>query len=275
MNSHAVAISEYDRRIQRAEWLIAQKSAATELLAFYREIAGFQKSLLQQIAAKVNVKELERFQEIREAFELAFLLPKYGSFLSLVAGKAPAALAEAAQALAKSPSEQRRQILADYCQNGGTSQPKNGAFEQFFARAFIEPYASLLAANRISPPVDGAPRTCPACGSQPVFGVLRAEGDGAKRLLTCSFCGSEWEFRRILCPACGEEDEKNLPVYQAEEFPQIRIEACDTCKYCLRTIDLTKDGRAVPVVDDIAAIPLTLWANEHGYQRLQENLLGS
>jgi len=31
----------------------------------------------------------------------------------------------------------------------------------------------------------------------------------------------------------------------------------------------------VPVVDDLAAIPLTLWASEHGYQRLQPNLLGS
>jgi len=27
--------------------------------------------------------------------------------------------------------------------------------------------------------------------------------------------------------------------------------------------------------DDLAAIPLTLWAHEHGYSRLQPNLLGS
>jgi formate dehydrogenase maturation protein FdhE len=31
----------------------------------------------------------------------------------------------------------------------------------------------------------------------------------------------------------------------------------------------------VPVVDDLGAIPLTLWAHEHGYSRLQPNLLGS
>ena len=53
------------------------------------------------------------------------------------------------------------------------------------------------------------------------------------------------------------------------------MEACDTCRRCLRTVDLTKDGRAVPVVDDLAAIPLALWAEEHGYQRIQENLLGT
>jgi FdhE protein len=108
-----------------------------------------------------------------------------------------------------------------------------------------------------------------------MLGVLRPEGDGGKKFLVCSFCGHEWEFRRILCPACGEEDEKKLPVYVAEEFSHIRVEACETCKFSLRTIDLTKDGNAVPIVDDLAAIPLSLWAEERGYTRLQPNLLGS
>jgi FdhE protein len=58
-------------------------------------------------------------------------------------------------------------------------------------------------------------------------------------------------------------------------MPHVRVEACDTCKSYLRTIDLTKDGHAVPLVDDLAAISLTLWADERGYRRLQPNLLGS
>jgi FdhE protein len=53
------------------------------------------------------------------------------------------------------------------------------------------------------------------------------------------------------------------------------VEACDTCKRQLRTIDLTKDGNAVPDVDDLAAIPLTLWAQEFGYERIFPNLLGA
>jgi FdhE protein len=85
----------------------------------------------------------------------------------------------------------------------------------------------------------------------------------------------EWEFRRILCATCGEEAENKLPVYVAEQFPHVRVEACDTCKFYLRTIDLTKDGHAVPVVDDLGAIPLSLWAQEHGYTRSQQNLLGT
>ena len=113
--------------------------------------------------------------------------------------------------------------------------------------------------------------------------MLRPEGDGGKRFLLCSFCSQEWEFRRIFCPTCGEEAESKLPVYVAEQphrqplggLPHIRVEACDTCKFFLRTVDLTKDGHAIPLVDDLAAIPLTLWAHEHGYSRLQPNLLGT
>jgi formate dehydrogenase maturation protein FdhE len=52
------------------------------------------------------------------------------------------------------------------------------------------------------------------------------------------------------------------------------VEACDTCRYYIKTIDLTKNGRAVPVVDELATIPLNLWAHQHGYVKLRANLLG-
>jgi FdhE protein len=108
-----------------------------------------------------------------------------------------------------------------------------------------------------------------------LLGVLRPEGDGGKRYLQCSFCSQEWEFRRIYCAHCGEEQERKLAVYVAEQFPHIRVETCESCRYFLRTVDLTKDGHAVPIVDDLAAIPLSLWAQENGYKRIQENLFGT
>jgi formate dehydrogenase maturation protein FdhE len=39
-------------------------------------------------------------------------------------------------------------------------------------------------------------------------------------------------------------------------------------------VDLTKNGRAEPLVDELASAPLDLWAREHGYAKLQSNLLG-
>ena len=115
---------------------------------------------------------------------------------------------------------------------------------------------------------------CPFCGAKPVAAVLRPEGDGGKRFLLCSQCFTEWEFRRLLCPNCGEEDKDKLPVYTAEEFPHIRVEACDTCHVYLKAIDLTKNGLAVPEVDELATPALDLWAGEHGYTKLQTNLFG-
>ncbi|MGC1482961.1 MAG: formate dehydrogenase accessory protein FdhE [Candidatus Acidiferrum sp.] len=266
---------EYDARIKRAETLIAEKSSASELLLFYKRIAGFQKSLLAQIAAAAMEPEIQQFGSVRDSLDLTLLLPHFRNFLSIVEQNAPNALAAAAREIAGMPSDSWVAQLMEYWNSGGRSEQQIGAFEQFFPRAFLQPYVAFVAGRTAVPPVLETPRECPLCGGQPLLGVLRLEGDGGKRFLICSFCGYEWSFRRFLCPICGEEDEKKLPVYIAEQFPHIRVETCDTCKFFIRTIDLTKDGHAVPVVDDLAAIPLTLWAHENGYSRLQPNLLGS
>jgi FdhE protein len=77
-----------------------------------------------------------------------------------------------------------------------------------------------------------------------------------------------------LCPACGEEDVHKLAVYTAKEVSHVRVEACEACHSYIKTVDLTKDGHAVPVVDELATIPLNLWATEQGYLKLQNNFLG-
>ena len=41
-----------------------------------------------------------------------------------------------------------------------------------------------------------------------------------------------------------------LAAYTAEEFAHVRVEACDSCRHYIKTVDLTKDGRAVPVYND-------------------------
>ena len=115
---------------------------------------------------------------------------------------------------------------------------------------------------------------CPFCGEKPVAAVLRPEGDGGKRFLLCSLCFTEWEFRRLLCPNCGEEDKEKLPIYTAAEMPHVRVEACETCHVYIKAIDLTKNGLAVPVVDELATAALNLWAEEKGYRKVQVNLFG-
>ena len=142
----------------------------------------------------------------------------------------------------------------------------------FFVRVLLQ--ADAAARARRSPVATGIQPHCPFCAEKPVAAILRPEGDGGKRFLLCGLCFTEWEYRRLLCPNCGEEDKEKLPVYTAEEFPHIRVESCDTCRVYLKAIDLTKNGRAVPEVDELASVVLDLWAAEHGYTKLQPNLFG-
>jgi FdhE protein len=83
-----------------------------------------------------------------------------------------------------------------------------------------------------------------------------------------------WPFQRIACPNCGEVDPRKLPYYSAEEFPNLRVECCDSCKRYLKAVDMTRDRRPVPPVDELAAIPLDLWAWEQNYVKIQPNLAG-
>ena len=268
--------AEYVARIHRAERLSSPHSAATEFLEFYKHVAAFQKLLRANIVAAHQAKLSSLpSRELRDELDFTVLLPHFRSYLSVIENHAPPALAESGLQFALLPSDSWIAGLEAYWSYAGVYDQQVGAFAQFLPRGFLQPYAEFRAAQVPRAPQVTTPRLCPLCGSRPLLGVLHPEGDGGKRFLLCSFCLQEWEFRRILCPTCGEEAEDKLPVYIAEDSPHIRVEACDTCKFYLRTIDLTKDGNAIPLVDDLAAIPHTLWANEQGYSRLQPNLLGT
>jgi len=225
----------WDRRIARAEKLAGDHPAAAELLKFYAQIARFQKSVYEAIE-----------QETHPSPKL--LASHLEPLLSMVRRIGPPALVQAA------------------------GEPASEAYA-FFGRALLQPYTESLA-RRGYTPLGPSRSTCPFCGEKPQVGVLREEGDGGKRSLICSLCSTEWDFRRVLCPGCGEESLDKLPIYKASEFDYIRVEACDSCHTYIKSVDLTRNGLAVPVVDELATIPLNIWAEENGYSKLQLNLLG-
>ena len=43
-------------------------------------------------------------------------------------------------------------------------------------------------------------------------------------------------------------------MYTAEQLPHVRIEACETCRVYVKSVDLTRNGLAVPEVDE--AVPV-------------------
>jgi FdhE protein len=267
--------SKWDQRIQRADELASVHPFAAEALRFYKSIATFQKELYVYVdAACGNSTRKKAVSLFNEDLNLPLLLPKFPEFLSCVAALSPRPLAESAANLRTQSANRVEDLLAFHWRKASKAQPPPSEAEALLAWIFLQPYAECLADRSEHKPGSDSLALCPFCGGKPLVGVLRPEGDGAKRFLICALCSTEWAFRRILCPACGEEAVEKLAVYTAAEFNHVRVEGCDTCQHYIKTVDLTKNGLAVPVVDELATIPLNLWAQEHGYVKLKTNFLG-
>ncbi len=192
------------------------------------------------------------------------------ALLRIVQKEGTAKLAEEAKRISSAGEANQRQILIEFLRDG---QPASYAPSSFFARALFQTHADFLA-SRLTVPVGYPGSSCPICGSAPQLAVLRPEGDGGKRHLACSLCLTEWEYRRIVCPVCDEVDPFKLPRYSPDDPIAVRVDACDTCKAYLKSFDMTVDGLMVPEVDEMATVALDLWAAEHGYHKIQLNLLG-
>ena len=264
----ATSLSPWQRRIQRAQELSSRHPAASEILAFYIHMAGFQESLHGELRAVLNARPVASHDQLDDR-ELAELASRFGSFLSLIEKHAPAPLVELTSHLRASGRAVWTELLRSAWSAASCSDSQG-----LLTQVFLQPYAEWLRPRASLNAFPHAHAICSFCRRKPGFGVLRPLGEGAARSLFCSFCMAEWEFRRIVCPGCGEENDKKLVVFTAEEFPCVRVEGCDSCKTYLKTIDLTKDGHAEPVVDELASAPLDLWARERGYAKLHSNLLG-
>jgi FdhE protein len=266
--------NKWDQRIQRADDLARAHDFAAEVMQFYTRIAGLQKSLYSYFEAAGDLGANKHAANLRQAGpDLPLLVVKFPEFLSQVETFATQPFVEAAQRLRTDGEGHWREALGLAWQNATDFTPAGA--EAVLAWIFLQPYAESIADRSMrGPSSGGAPAICPSCSAKPVVGVLRPEGDGGKRSLICSLCSTEWPFGRILCPACGEENVEKLAVYTATQFPHVRVEACDTCRRYIKTVDLTKNGHAVALVDELATIPLNLWAKEHEFTKLQPNLLG-
>ena len=272
----------WQQRIRRAETLAGQHPFAGQILSFYIEIALFQKDLYRRLegssagvspAVERASRPLPGQQDAGATFPPE-LFSRFPEFLALVENQAPARLAQIARDLGQASSSSWTDLLNNAWSAPDLPSDQPSEPSQFLALAFLQPYAEFVR-SRVPLQLEGYSHSlCPFCSRKPALAVLRPLGEGARRNLLCGFCLCEWEFRRIVCPGCDEKDHAKLPVYTADEFLYIRVECCDTCHTYIKSIDLSKNGLADPLVDELASIPLDLWAQERGYAKLHPNLLG-
>ena len=255
----------YAARIERAESLLQRFPASAELLRFYAGVAAAQQNVFQTLKGTPA-------PDYNWTLSLDTVVPLFPAFANAIAQVAPSSMREGLSSLNESDVPR---LLADFWNGQSPQEPGQSILsDSCIALAFLQPYAESLAEN-------GAPNssvtrhaTCPICSSEPLCAVLRDKDHGASRGLVCSLCMKEWSFPRVLCPSCGESRFEQLPVLTPEDDPHVRIDACDTCKHYIKTVDFTKDGLAVAVVDELATASLDLWAREQGYAKLMWNLVG-
>lgn len=280
-------MSAWERRIRRAEELARRFSFAQEALGFYIHLARFQESLQDKLRGAVHASPAKQPFPLRQASLLEhrdLLGARFSEFLDLVHRVGPQELAAVAEALQQAPHDRWEALWEAYWQGGSLSQweAELGAAIRFFPKAFLQPYGALLAAGLRGDGEDGIlsggevekSSRCPLCEGPPQVAVLRGEGHGAARSMLCSRCETEWRHKRLRCVACGEEEFDRLVYLHASDLPHVRVAACRSCGHYLKEVDLTRDGLAVPVVDELATIPLDLVATEEGYQKVEPNLIG-
>jgi FdhE protein len=257
----------WDARIERAERLAAVGEATGELLSFYGKLLRAQKAVYEYLCRRRGWLPSGLLEEDLDVARAA--LP---DLLRAVEASGPAALAEEARILLSAGGDEIDAMLIE--------QWRAPTDVRFFAKAFLQPYASWLAESGARPfgrDLERRESRCPFCGGNPQVSFLRTSEPGAEsggRGLVCSACLTAWPFRRVVCASCGEERPAKLGYFQTPEYAHIRVEACDTCHHYIKGVDLTRLGLAVPLVDEVAAAALDVWAREHGYTKLELNLVG-
>ena len=254
----------WDRRISRADQLASERGPAASLLTFYARLLRRQRDVYDAVKTRA-LRSLDR--------DLVYIGPAASALLREVAEQGPDPLAADARTLRANGESAIVDVLSAYWR-----EPDD---RQFFAKAILQPYAQCLAEQGVAAAgreLSHADNRCPRCGGAPQLSVLEnagaGQGEGGSRQLLCATCLTAWPFRRVLCPHCGEGDERRLGYFHSQMFDHVRLDACESCHRYVKSIDLARFGLAVPIVDEVAGAALDLWARDHGYEKIELNLVG-
>jgi FdhE protein len=286
----AVAAGPFADRRRRTAELRARHAFAREILDFYGALLGVQEQAHQE-ATSSRPSAIDLVAYVAE-----MVVPAVAN-VSIAAG--PARLRDAIAARLETADP--REIVAAWV--GGEQQVM---VDRFLARASLGPVLEALGRDVAASCIGLRDRQhCPGCGGPPqlsYFAIASEDLAAGGRFLVCARCSTSWGYARMTCPGCGESSSSRLPIFSEEGttsgergsvvrglqgrladhdanehkpvFSHVRIEACDSCRRYLLSIDLASDPAAIPEVDEMAALPLDLYARERGFSKIIPNVMG-
>ena len=245
------ASTSFEQRGARAALLASSADAVREPLEFVAKLSAAQIALPSHVMLRPEEAEAPGRGVLRVAAE-------YG----------PEQLAiEADKRLHEDAQTARTRLLVYW---------RGDSKDDYLSRAILQPFAESLRLRNIAPDRVHTRGHCPFCGGAAWISYRKSAPDAESgfRYLSCSLCALDWPFNRIQCASCFEEDPHKLPFFQSDAHSNVRIETCDTCRRYIKSIDLTKDARPVPIIDDLLSIAMDLWALDEGYTRIEMGLAG-
>ncbi len=290
MGPQAVAADRWTERRRRAAELKERSPFAAEVLTFYSVLLDVQARVCEAAQAELS----DPSQTVAYVVERVLPLVREATIAS-----GPEKLARAAAE--DVPTAEWEEKVRSWLTGRELS-----AVDRYVARAAAGPVLEALGpavGDVCAGPRDQ--RHCPRCGGLPQVSVFASSVEdlvAPRRYLECARCAWRWPYPRMTCAVCGETETRQLPIFAEEgtanveatgsvvrgggsvpagppaglaaRFPHVSIHACQTCSRYLLNIDLSRDARAVPVVDEMAAIPLDLYAREQGVTKIVPNLMG-
>jgi formate dehydrogenase accessory protein FdhE len=244
----------FEQRGARASLLAEKAEAVREPLQFASDLSNAQSTCVDRLQP---VKLAGRLAE-----DIGALLPLVRPLIEIIAERSE----DAEQRLSDQPETARTRLLVYW----------SGDSNDYVSRALLQPYAAQLRGRNIAPDRVHTRGHCPFCGGAAWISARKPAPDAEVgfRYLECSLCGLEWNYGRISCPACGEEDPHKLPNFRSDAHPNVRIETCDTCRRYLKSIDMTLDARPIPPIDDLLSLSMDLWAIDEGFVRIEPGMAG-
>ncbi len=252
--------SPWPARRRRAEQLRDRYPFAAEVLTLYLALLEAQEAAYESALTRVPDAGAVPALAARD------VLPRV---IEATVAAGPPPLAEAV--VGRFHGANLEELISRWIRGGELS-----TVDTYLARAATAPILEATRGGRVA--ATGPSRHCPYCGGPPQLSYFAACDDPlvtGPRHLVCARCNGEWVYPRMVCAACGEETSGLLPVYsETDQLPHLRVDGCDTCRRYLIGIDLRRDAMAVPVVDELAALPLDLYATDRGLTKVVPNLMG-
>lgn len=207
----------------------------------------------------------------REDFDLAEPKKYFLALLKIAEMQTPGETREFAQKIEDGTIDFEKMIRASFIipyDEEVSEEPVDESLDliELFLEESLRPALEILAEKygKVITKSEWSEGYCPICGKEPKIGELKEEE--GRRFLFCNQCGFEWNFMRIKCPFCSNEEQQTLAYFTIEGDERYRVDVCNVCKRYIKMVDFrsTKEEANLDV-EGIATLHLDMLANEEGY----------